>query len=66
MMSLAWASTDAYSSYMLARARLESALCWLMASTYRSKPRCRAHAAALSETVVSLSMVAHSWRHRRL
>jgi hypothetical protein len=38
---------------------------WTMASTCRSKPCCRACAAALSKTVVLLSMLAHSWRRRR-
>jgi hypothetical protein len=60
MIALAWASAELYSSYMLANARLESASRWLMASTYRSKPCCRACAAALSVVVVSMSMVAHS------
>jgi hypothetical protein len=65
MMALARASADAYSSCVSARARLESASRWLMASTWRSKPCYCACAAALSKTIISLSMVAHNWRHSR-
>jgi hypothetical protein len=63
MMALARASADTYCSYTAARAHLELASCEVMASTSRSKPRCHAYAATLSDSIVSLSMVAHSWRH---
>jgi hypothetical protein len=65
MATLARASADAYSSCASARAHLELATHWVMASNYRSKPRYRARAAAHSATVVLLSMLAHNWRRRR-
>jgi hypothetical protein len=65
MMVLVRASANAYSSYALARARLESVSHWVMASTCRSKPCYHARATTLSETFISLSMVSHSWRHQR-
>jgi hypothetical protein len=57
--ALARTSVDAYSSRASTRAHRESASRWVMASTYRSKPCCRARATALSDTVILLSMLAH-------
>jgi hypothetical protein len=65
MTALARASADAYSSYVSARACFEPASRWLLASTCRSKPSSHERATTLSETIISLSMVAHSWRRRR-
>jgi hypothetical protein len=62
MTAMARATVDAYNSCASARARLESMSHWAMASTCRSKPCCRARASTLFETVVLLSMLAHSWR----
>jgi hypothetical protein len=62
--ALARASIDAYNSCASTRVRWESASHWAMASTYRSKPCCRARAAALLDIVIHLSMLAHSWRQR--